>query len=754
MVLKGLLPVTQATLVVAVVVLAAAHGTLAEAASGAAWQKTVGDWRLEFNGEGTVLACRHAAAGAEVMGGISFLAVNEGGKEEAWRVVLPRDSAKERLSLLDMQGNVQGYVVFSGSGDALDIQVVHRTAQNYRGELRWDASVRVAAGAFACRTRPLPGSRVVQMASGSADSLLNDSLFDPASDTVLRFRGKSVCITSQVGGGGNAEFNAAISAQIAEPAQSSVGVEVVRHYYRDRYVPYYRPMDRKRCPAAPTGWMSWNVYFDTAGERESLEEARVAAQYLKPYGMEIFSIESWQDNSPELPVSKFHNLTLRPDPNKFPSGMKWLADEIRKLGFKPGIWTVPFGTGDPAFHEAHRDWFLHHPDGSPMQNWCGLYVLDPSQEAVRRHMEETHRTMSRDWGYEYFKIDGMSGRGPGYSAHFYERGDVRAAFKEPAEDPFRLCVEALRRGIGPDSIWLACQGHYTGPEVGFADAGRIGADIVAHRRPPDWNNYSNQARTTLNQLFVNNIVWYGDPDTLLVGTANPVETVRLAASVVALSGQAMFAGDKLAELPPDRMRLLQQCLPVCDVRPLDLFPIFDMVPVWDLKVRRPFGAWDVVSLFNWGSEEAEVGVELDELGLDSRQPYLVYDCWNRVLRRGVGDRLAATVPGQGNALLALHADTGRPQVVFSDRHVTQGAVGLDQVAWDANAKTLSGVVQLVGNDPTELAVAVPEHFSLVSAQSADGTTLSTTTGGGLVGLKLQRTESGVTSGGTRWTLQF
>jgi len=732
----------------------AGRDVFAETPSGAGWKGAVGDWRMEFSEESGVLACRHAATGAEVSGTVSFLAVNEAGKEEPWRVGVPRDSVKERLSLLDTGGDVQGYVVFSGSGDAMNIGVIHRAAQNYKGKLLWDASARLGTGAFACRTRPLPGGRVVQMASGNADSLLNDSLFAPPSDTALCFRGKDVCITSQAGDGESLEFKAALSSGMTDPAYSSIGVDMVRHYYRDRYVPYYRPMDKKRCPAAPTGWMSWNVYFDTAGEKENLEEARVAAQYLKPYGMEIFSIESWQDNSPELPVSKFYNLTLRPDPNKFPSGMKWLAGEIRRLGFKPGIWTVPFGTGDQAFYEAHKEWFLHSPDGSPMQNWCGLYILDPSQEAVRRHMEDTHRIMSQDWGYEYFKIDGMSGRGPGYSAHFYERADVRAAFKEQVEDPFKLCVEALRRGIGPDRIWLACQGHYTGPEIGLADAGRIGADIVAHRRPPDWNNYQNQARATLNQLFVNNIVWYGDPDTLLVGTANPVETVRLAASVVALTGQAMFAGDKLAELPADRMRLLQQCLPVCDVRPLDLFPIFDMLPVWDLKVRRPFGAWDMVSLFNWSGDEADVGVGFDEIGLDAKQPHLVYDCWNRVLHRDAGDRLAARVPGHGNALLAVYADLGRPQVVFSDRHIVQGGAGPDQVKWDADAKTLSGVVQLVGNDPTELIVAVPENFGFVSAHAAEGVSANTTSENNPVGLRLQRTGSAGSPNGICWTLQF
>ena len=178
-------------------------------------------------------------------------------------------------------------------------------------------------------------------------------------------------------------------------------------YYRSRYVPYYRPLDGSAAPA-PTGWMSWNTYFDRAGEAENLAEARLGAKHLKPYGLEIWSIESWQDNSPSQPVRQFHNLTLRPDPAQFPHGMEWLAQQIRKLGFIPGIWTVPFGTGDAAFYRQHRTWFLHHRDGRPMQNWCGEYVLDPSQPAVRRHMAQTHRTMA-EWGYDFFKIDGVFG---------------------------------------------------------------------------------------------------------------------------------------------------------------------------------------------------------------------------------------------------------------------------------------------------------------------------------------------------------
>ena len=114
----------------------------------------------------------------------------------------------------------------------------------------------------------------------------------------------------------------------------------------------------------------------------------------------------------------------------------------------PGLWTVPFGTGDEEFYRQHRRWFLHDPDGQPMRNWCGNYVLDPSQPAVLRHMEQSHRRMAQ-WGYDFFKIDGLFGGSHHYSAHFYERPDVRAAFRLPCEDPLARAVQALRRGLGP-----------------------------------------------------------------------------------------------------------------------------------------------------------------------------------------------------------------------------------------------------------------------------------------------------------------
>lgn len=699
-------------------------------------------WTVRFEPETAGFTLNHAASGASIAGTLRF-EVFEQGQANTWRVVAARDGLGTRLAVETPDHHIQGYVVFSGTGDRIEITPVHRTRQNFEGHLIVEGTARLGGDSFACRTRPPKTPAVVQFASGGADSALNDSVYDRIDDTLLRFEAGSPRIRTAQDG-----FDVVWSAPIHVPGEATAALEVVRGYYRQRWAPWFTPLNRERCPRPPTGWMSWNVYFDTAGEAENLAEARVAAEQLKPFGLEIWHIESWQDNSAQLPVSNFSNLNLRPFEQQFPHGMKWLADEIRKLGFVPGIWTVPFGTGNAEFYEAHKEWFLHHPDGTPMSNWSGKYVLDPSQDAVRAHMEEMHRVMSSEWGYDYFKIDGMSGANRGYSAHFYEMPDVRAAFRNPEiEAPFRLCLEALRRGIGDDAVWLACQGHFTGPEAAYADAGRTGADIVHWRKPPDWNNYLNQARITLNQVFVNNILWWCDPDTLLVGEA-PVEMARLATAVVALPGQMMFAGDTLAGLPPERMRLLQQALPVCDVRPLDLYPIFELVPVWDLKIRRPFGAWDVVSLFNFSDQPETIQTALDALGLPEGT-YVFYDFWSGVWGETSGT-LGRELAPHSNAVLALHRATAHPQFLSTDRHITQGGVGLEALAWDEAAKTLSGTTRAVGGFPDTLVFRVPEGYTLASA-SADGAAVThATTAAGLLSMTLSAAEPGLVT----WELRF
>lgn len=675
----------------------------------------------------------HAATGIALQGTLAFR-----GPGGAWSVGAARDGVACRPALLDPQGNVQGYLAIGGDGGHLDILVLHRCAQSYHGTVTLTAEVAMPGTPFACRTAAASLGRVIQMGSGPADSTLNDALFDRDTDTALRFAGASVGIVTCAPG----RFTVRLTADIAAAGRAAVSVHAERGFYRRRYVPYYRPIDRRRCPSPPTGWMSWNVYFDTAGAAENLAEARIGAEHLRPFGLEFWSIESWQENSDRLPVRDFHNLNLRAHPGQFPEGMAKLAEDIRALGFRPGIWTVPFGTGNQAFYEAHKDWFLHDSGGKPMANWCGRYLLDPTVPEAIDHMRHMHAVMRRDWGYVFFKVDGMSGRSPGYSAHFYERDEVKAAFRNPCPNPFERCVEAIREGMGEDAVFLACQGHYSGPEAAQADASRIGGDIVSPNRPSTWENILSQARATVNQLFVHTIVLYSDPDTLLVGTYHGLEQARVTATVVALPGQMMFAGDKLAELPASRMRLLQQSLPVCDVHPMDLFPRFDLPPVWNLKVRRAFGTWDVTALFNWSDADAEVGVTLAELGLAETGAYLAYEFWEGRFLGRIGRDVALTVPARGVRLLVIHPDLGHPQVVSTDRHLTQGATSLEDMRWDAASRALALRVALVADHTTTVTLFLPPPYTCIGLRAETGVTAGVDPGeAGLLHLRLAAAES-------------
>ncbi|MGD0226036.1 MAG: alpha-galactosidase [Terriglobia bacterium] len=687
------------------------------------------------------------ATGTRLAGRLSFT-VRRDGKVTGWSIQPARDSYPQRLALVDQANDAQGYLNVIDEGNRLSLEVLPRPPQVYTGELSFVPECALGARAFACRTRLPDQSLVVQMASGPADSLLNDSLFDPERDLVLRFGGKDVSIfTHPTAPDQPPAFRAHLTAIVPplRDGDSTITLEIVPSYYRARYIPEFRLIDRKRCPTPPTGWMSWNAYFDAATEKDNLDEARIAARMLKPFGLQIWSIESWQENSARQPVSDFHNLGLRASPDKFPHGMKWLAEQIRTLGFRPGIWTVPWGTGDENYYRAHREWFLHDSQGQPMHNWNGRYVLDPSQPEVRWYMEETLRTMSKEWGYEFFKIDGISDTGPSYSAHFFERPEVRAAFRQPVADPYRISIEALRRGIGPDSIFLACAGHYTGPEVAWADAARLGADIVEPGQPPRWHNYLNQAYITLAQLFTNNLVWYNDPDTLMVGEAAPLSVARIATTVVALPGQLTFISDKLGQLASERMRLLQQALPVCDVHPLDLMPIPDLKPVWDLKIHRPFASWDIVSVFNWGDEQQEYRLPFAALGLDDDKDYLLYEFWSRKflgVKRGFVD---ARVDPRSNLLLAVHELQNHPQFLSTDRHISQGGVELADVLWNQDRGELTSRLKLVENDPLTMFVHVPATYGFSKAAAVGATVEHIVNAAPIISVVLRRSTSGEAS---------
>jgi alpha-galactosidase len=98
------------------------------------------------------------------------------------------------------------------------------------------------------------------------------------------------------------------------------------------------------------------------------------------------------------------------DPQKFPSGMKNIADYIRSKGMKPGIWfsLCSVEKSSKAF-ELHRDNTIKNPDGKPtnLHGWANdltfftMDILSPWYDFIKQKTI----MMIEEHGFEYFKID-------------------------------------------------------------------------------------------------------------------------------------------------------------------------------------------------------------------------------------------------------------------------------------------------------------------------------------------------------------
>jgi hypothetical protein len=665
------------------------------------------EWEINFDDSNAQLSISKGPL--RIIGILNFISNNK-----AWSISKYRDDVSERYALVDPLGDVQGYFVFPiQSSNEVRLLFYHRTAQNFKGILSFTGEIRFCEDSFACRSKAFSGERVLNLSCGNADSLLNDSLFSPQNDVLSQFSAENLNITTQDKG----IYPFIMSGQIHEASASVFEFHIEDEYLEKRYVPYYHPIDKKRVPKTPTGWMSWNTYFDKATAEDNLNEAKTGQKFLQPFGCEFWSIESWQGNSDKLPVSAFYNMNLEVNENQFPEGMKKLADDIRALGFRPGLWTAPFGTGNQQFYEEHKDWFLHYEDGKPVPSWNGRYTLDPTVPAALEHLKEIHRIASREWGYEFFKIDGMSGRNKSYSAHLYERPEIKALFNNPeSPNPFELCVKAFREGMGEDRVFLACQGHTSGPEARYADASRIGADIVDILKPIQWHNVLNQGYCTINQIFTHNIALIADPDTLLVHDLD-IEQARVTATIVALPGQLTFFGDRLAGLNGEKMKILQQTLPVADVRTMNLYPYFSMLPVWNLFVKNSnLDSYNVVALFNWNDEAENIGFSIHELGLDDAEGYVGYEFWTQSFIGAIKGKYEMKLAPRSVRLLALHKEGNTPKWISSDRHIAQNGIELKTHSWDAENKLITGTVELVGGFPLTMKYYVPRGFKAAKVE--------------------------------------
>ncbi|MFW6218163.1 MAG: hypothetical protein ACOC4K_04120 [Verrucomicrobiota bacterium] len=122
-----------------------------------------------------------------------------------------------------------------------------------------------------------------------------------------------------------------------------------------------------------------------------------------------------------------------------------------------------------------------------------------------------------------------------------------------------------------------------------------------------------------------------------------------------------------------------------------------------------------------GEEEAdERTLSIEALGLPTDTAYVGYDFWEKEFIQPFEDERAFSLRPTSCKVISLHPVLDRPQVVSTSRHITQGAVELEDLAWDPSSRTLAGTSELVADDPYEIRLHVPSGYRLRDVQASDG----------------------------------
>ena len=472
----------------------------------------------------------------------------------------------------------------------------------------------------------------------------------------------------------------------------------------ETYAQVMGTLGQARVHSILNGWCDWPYAFGDITEEEMLRNAEFAARVLKPFGLQYIQVDEgfqrwhgdWEGNE------------------RFPHGMKWLAGRIRSLGLKPGLWLAPYVISEPTeVFQKHPEWLLRHLDGrlrrvgpwpSEDSDWARQetpkrYGLDITHPGAAKWLHNLFDTVAHEWGYDLVKIDFVD-----WSLLAAERYQDPSVSRAAA---YRKGVEIMRQALGPDRHLLDCG---PGPvSVGLLDSMRIELD----QPPVNWKQYflesASSAPGMAKRYYFHKRAWINDADHLCLGSLT-LSQAQAAATLLALSGGKPHIRDRLPDLDPVRLEILKKVLPSAGeaARPVDLFDT-DRHSVFALRIQRPFGEWTVVGMFNASETEAiERTLPLGRLWLDPKKTYLAYDFWKERFYGEVTGELRVSVAPASVVLLALHEKKNVPQVLSTDRHALQGALELEQVAWNPATKILEGVSLGPAGTAHNVTVYVPE----------------------------------------------
>ncbi len=379
----------------------------------------------------------------------------------------------------------------------------------------------------------------------------------------------------------------------------------------------------------PIGWWSWTVYYGAINEGEVLANGDWQAEHLKSLGYRYFQIdEGYQYARGEYTT---------PNATQFPDGLRFVGHRLTGEGLTFGVWTAPFEVTSRAWiYEHHKDWLVHNAKGDPIpigevwhQKTDVLYALDTTHPGAQQYMRDTYKTLVREWGVRFIKLD------------FMDTTAIEGSYYRPnttALEAQRIGLQVIRDAVGEEVI-LDKDGSPMLNPVGLVDAGRISAD-TGH----SFERTKNAASGIAARFYMQRNFFVNDPDafnvtaTHLMERANERSSISLGAAeasiaLSAVSGGMYEIGDDMLVLGSEKDRLAlvenRELLNMAKVgrasTPIDLMIYEPEDGQPSTFFLREDQRQAILTVFNWTNTTRSHTLRLTDLGLPAGHTFAATD---------------------------------------------------------------------------------------------------------------------------------
>lgn len=573
------------------------------------------------------------------------------------------------------------------------------------GELSWGCDPRNATYAV-CLQGEGTGLRT---ACGPAASKVDNALYDRMTDAVLE-----IDRCEKVRFAYDWEKNS-YRFRIASNKRDYIKgfrATIYNNYYADKFSVPFRPINKShQFPVPPVGWMTWYAVQFDASNKTVLENAKWQAENLKDYGANCIWVDvEWYHSDMSGKESPGVD-TFNPKKERYPYGLKYVSDEIKKLGLIPALWIgATNDTNKNKMLEENPEWALVN-----QHEWCGQWWIDPSHpEVVGEYIPAVFKQLL-DWGYEAFKWDCIS-----ISLYIFDQHHDRFKDKgKSSEKAFKDIIQAARDVIGENRYMMSCSGN-THRDIMFAadcfDGTRAGGDIFK------WHEFIDQGIDRMMEYYLyHNVLLYVDGDNIIIRKEfNNIEQARSRVSFYSLTGIPATFGDNLPDLGEERVSILKKALPIMDIHPMDIRHIRRDTPyaLVNLNIAKSYGTWNVVDVLNTAGEELDVRIYLGKdlcLDTENGEEYLIYDFWNEEFLGIRSDSLDFALKPYDSKVVSVSRLAGHPQVISTSRHITQGAFDIEFLEWDDRRCILSGKSRVIAGAAYKIILYVPEGYEIKKA---------------------------------------